>query len=132
MGTGLANQGNALAIQNDGKIICASFSQTYSGSSGNFIIRINPSGTFDSTFNANAIAGLSSTSGTPNSLAIDRSGSIYWGNSFTTFSGSFAPNRIVKLNSSGAVDETFNQAFPNFVNNTGKGADATINAVLLI
>jgi hypothetical protein len=54
------------------------------------------------------------------------------GNSFTTFSGSFAPNRIVRLNTDGSVDETFNQAFPNFANNTGKGANGTVNAILLL
>jgi uncharacterized delta-60 repeat protein len=133
VGTGFTvSSGISLALQSDGKIICANLNQQYSGSTNRYIIRINTDGTLDNTFNANANASLASTSGTQNSLAIDASGSIYWGNSFTTFSGSFTPNRIVRLNTSGAVDETFNQSFPNFVNDTGKGADNTVNAVLLI
>jgi len=131
-GTGFGGPTYALALQSDGKIICTHQNQTYSGSTTRYITRINPSGTFDNTFNADANSSLSSTSNTQNSLVIANDGSIYWGNAFTTFSGSFIPNRIVRLNTNGSVDETFNQAFPNFVNNTGKGADSTVNAVLLI
>jgi uncharacterized delta-60 repeat protein len=132
VGTGFSNSGYSLALQSDGKIICANANQTYSGSTNRYIIRINDNGTLDNTFNANANFSLSSTSGTANSLAIDDSGSIYWGNSFTTFSGSFTPNYIVRLNTNGSVDETFNQPTPNFVNNTGKGANSTVNAILLL
>jgi uncharacterized delta-60 repeat protein len=132
IGNGLSNSGTALALQSDGKIICANLSQTYSGSTNRYIIRINTNGTLDNTFNANANASLGQTTNTPNSLVIDASGSIYWGNSFTTFSGSFTPNRIVKLNTNGSVDETFNQTSPNFVNNTGKGANGTVTALLLL
>jgi len=133
VGTGLAGSGLSLALQSDGKIICANASQTYSGSTARYLIRINPSGTLDDTFNANVIpTDLSLASSTPNGLAIDSNGSIYWGNAFTTYSGSFIPNRIVRLNTNGSVDETFNQAFPNYINNTGKGANNTVNALLLI
>jgi uncharacterized delta-60 repeat protein len=130
-GTGFGGSIYALALQPDNKIICTSVNTTYSGSAGNYIIRINPSGTFDNTFNANLSVFTSTTSATRNSLAIGNDGKIYWGNAFTTFSGSI-PNRIVRLNTSGSVDETFNQAFPNFVNSTGKGANNTINAILLL
>jgi uncharacterized delta-60 repeat protein len=131
-GTGFSLGVYALALQSDGKIICANQNQTYSGSTNRYIIRINTNGTLDNTFNANADASLSSTSGTQNSLAIDNDGKIYWGNSFSTFSGSFTPNRIVRLNTNGSVDETFNQSFPNFANNTGKGANSTVLAILLL
>jgi uncharacterized delta-60 repeat protein len=131
-GTGFGGATYALALQSDGKIIVTHLNQSYSGSTTRYITRINPSGTFDSTFNANANSSMGSTSGTQNSLAIDNDGSIYWGNSFTTFSGSFAPNRIVKLNTSGAVDQTFNQAYSNFINDTGKGANSTVTALLLL
>jgi uncharacterized delta-60 repeat protein len=133
IGGGLTTLGGyALALQSDGKIVFANASQQYSGSTARFIIRINPSGTLDTTFNANAPASLSTTGFTANSLKIDNDGKIYWGNAFTTYSGSFVPNRIVRLNTNGSVDETFNQAFPNFVNNTGKGANSTVNAILLL
>jgi uncharacterized delta-60 repeat protein len=131
-GTGFGGPTYALALQSDGKIICAHQNLAYSGSTTRYITRINTNGTFDNTFNANTIVGFSSTSGTQNGLAIDNSGSIYWGNAFTTFSGSFVPNRIVRLNTSGAVDQTFNQAYPNYPNDTGKGANSTIFAVLLL
>jgi uncharacterized delta-60 repeat protein len=131
-GTGLTNIAYALALQSDGKIICANASTTYSGSTNRYIIRINSNGTLDNTFNANADATLSTTLTTPNSLVIDNNGSIYWGNNFTTFSGSFTPNRIVRLNNNGSVDETFNQEFLNISNGTGKGANGIVTALLLI
>jgi uncharacterized delta-60 repeat protein len=131
-GTGFGGPTYALALQSDGKIICTHQNQAYSGSTTRYITRINANGTFDNTFNANTIVGLTSTSGTQNGLVIDASGSIYWGNAFTTFSGSFTPNRIVRLNTNGSVDETFNQAFPNSANNTGKGANSNIFAILLL
>jgi uncharacterized delta-60 repeat protein len=132
VGTGLSSTGYALAYQSDGKIVFANASQQYSGSTARFIIRINPSGTLDTTFNANIGGSISTVSPTANALKIDNNGKIYWGNAFTTFSGSFTPNRIVRLNTNGSVDETFNQAFPNFPNSTGKGANSTVNAILLL
>jgi len=132
VGTGLAGTGYALALQSDNKILVTGGFTSYSGSTSIRIIRINTNGTLDTTFNANANASLSLQSNTANGLAIDSDGKIYWGNAFTTFSGSFTPNRIVRLNTNGSVDETFNQAFPNFVNSTGKGANGTINAILLL
>jgi uncharacterized delta-60 repeat protein len=134
IGTGLSTLGGyALALQSDGKIVFGNASTSYSGSNAaRYIIRINPSGTLDTTFNANIGGSISTISFTANALKIDGDGKIYWGNTFTTFSGSFIPNRIVRLNTNGSVDETFNQAFPNFPNGTGKGANSTINAILLL
>jgi uncharacterized delta-60 repeat protein len=133
VGTGLAGSGYALTLQNDGKIVCSTqTTTTYSGSTARSILRINTSGTLDNTFGFYPpTLGFGSTSNTPNSLKIANDGKIYWGNSFTTYSGSI-PNRIVRLNTDGSVDQTFNQAFPNFVNGTGKGANGTVNAVLLL
>ena len=121
-----------MAVQFDGKIVCANASTTYSGSTNRYIIRINDSGSLDNTFNANANASISTTTNTANSLTIDSNGKIYLGNSFTTFSGSFIPNRIIRLNTNGSVDETFNQAFPNTMGDTGKGANSTVQAILLL
>ena len=133
IGTGLTSTGLALALQSDNKIICATISQTYSGSLNRYIIRINTDGTLDTTFDANANAGIAlSVTNTANGLAIANDGKIYWGNAFRTFSGSFAPNRIVRLNTNGSVDETFNQAFPNYADGTGKGMNNTVNAILLL
>jgi uncharacterized delta-60 repeat protein len=131
IGTGFGGTVYSLAIQSDGKIIGAHQNQSYSGSTTRYITRINSNGSFDATFNANANFNLSSTSGTQNSLQIDNSGSVYWGNSFITFSGSVTPNAIVRLDSTGSVDQTFNQAYTNYANNSGKGANSTVLAVLL-
>jgi uncharacterized delta-60 repeat protein len=133
IGTGLTGAGFALAQQSDGKIVCSTLTQNnYSGSTARSILRINPNGTLDTSFGFYPpVIGFGSTSNTQNSLAIANDGKIYWGNSFTTYSGSI-PNRIVRLNTDGSVDGTFNQAYPNYVNNTGKGANGTVNAILLI
>jgi hypothetical protein len=75
--------------------------------------------------------GISTSNTIPNTLQIGNDGKIYAGNAFTAYSSSL-PNRIVRLNTNGTVDNTFNEAFPNLGNNTGKGTNSTVSAILLI
>jgi uncharacterized delta-60 repeat protein len=129
-GAGTTGGPYAYALQSDGKIICTYNGSTYSGSTAAFISRINTDGTRDATF-ASPPAGLSTNNSTPNTLQVASDGKIYVGNAFTTYSGSIV-NRIVRLNTNGTIDQTFNQSFPNLGNSTGKGANNTINAILLL
>jgi uncharacterized delta-60 repeat protein len=92
----------AIGIQSTGKIIVGGNFSIYSGSTNNYIVRINTDGTKDTTFNigtgfgANGIVALKV-------LADD---SIIAYGSFTTYSGSTSP-RIVKLTPNGTKDTTF-------------------------
>jgi uncharacterized delta-60 repeat protein len=92
----------AIGIQSTGKIIVGGNFSIYSGSTNNYIVRINTDGTKDTTFNigtgfgANGIVALKV-------LADD---SIIAYGSFTTYSGSASP-RIIKLTPNGTKDTTF-------------------------
>jgi uncharacterized delta-60 repeat protein len=102
---GFNSNPTCFATQSDGKIVVGGNFTTYSGSSTNTtrIMRLNPNGTQDTTFVTGA--GLN---GAPNDLVIQSDGKIIVvGSSFTTYSGS-SSTRIVRINSNGTRDTTYN------------------------
>jgi len=101
VGTGTDSEAYSFVVQNDGKIIAGGSFTTYSGSASNSIIRINESGSVDTTFNVGA--GFDSP---VDALSIQNDGKIIAGGGFSTYSGSAAPF-IVRLNSDGTIDNTF-------------------------
>ena len=114
-GTGFNNSVYSIAIQSDGKIICGGDFFTYSGSSVKSIVRLNSSGTLDTTFTTNTGTGFNSQI---NSIAIQSDSKIIVGGYFTTFND-VTVNRIVRLNSNGTRDTTF-------TTNTGTGFSSTV------
>jgi uncharacterized delta-60 repeat protein len=102
VGTGLVNSAYNIHIQSDGKIITAGAFNSYSGSSNNYIVRINTNGTKDNTFNLgtgfNSIVYISSLQSDEKIIAAG---------AFTSYSGS-SNNYIVRLNNNGTKDTTFN------------------------
>ena len=111
----------ALARQHDDKlVIIGSFTSV-----GEFararIARLNADGSVDTTFDPGEGVTI-----TPNALALTKDGKILIGGAFTTVNG-LPRNRIVRLNSDGSVDSTFDPgAGPNvsvwsiFAQNDGK------------
>jgi uncharacterized delta-60 repeat protein len=99
---GFDSTARALFIQSDGKIICGGNFTTYKGISENRIIRLNPDGSKDLSFN-NSIG----FNNTLNSIAIQSDGKIICGGNFTTYKGVLA-NSIIRLNTDGTIDSTFN------------------------
>ena len=102
IGTGLGNAAYNVHIQPDGKIITTGAFAIYSGSSNNFIVRINSNGTKDNTFNLGT--GFSQT---VNISSLQPDGKIIAAGTFTTYNGS-SNNYIVRINSDGTKDNTFN------------------------
>lgn len=96
IGSGNVNRVTTLALQPDGKIVIA----------GNFlpinIIRIDANGVIDSTFNCPEYAFQNDIS----SLAFQSDGKIIVGGYFTSF-GSTTRNRLLRLNTDGSLDTTF-------------------------
>ena len=92
-----------IEIDSNGKLIVVGDFTTYKGSSYSRIIRLNTDGTIDTSFNPGT--GFDKIA---KAIAFE-SGSekIYVGGSFFLYSGSFI-NGIVKLNSNGTIDPTFN------------------------
>jgi uncharacterized delta-60 repeat protein len=118
MGNGFANSVQCMVTQSDGKIIIGGNFSTYSGSinAGN-LVRLNTNGTRDTTLNV----GTAGFNGQVNDIRIQSDGKIIAVGAFTTYSGS-TRNRIVRLNTNGTYDTTFN---------IGTGLNNTANCVAI-
>ena len=101
---------NAIALERNangtatGKIYVGGNYNRYNGSTANLLIRLNPNGTVDSSFNT----GTGFTGGEVRAIVpVSGSTSIYVGGDFTGYSGSTCP-RVIRINSNGTRDLTFN------------------------
>jgi uncharacterized delta-60 repeat protein len=89
--------------QSDGKLVVGGSFSSYSGSAVNGIVRINPSGSIDTTF---AISEGFNGTGTVRTIIQQSDNKLVVGGDFTSYSGS-ANNRIVRINPNGTKDTTF-------------------------
>jgi uncharacterized delta-60 repeat protein len=102
IGSGFSNTVRDLRLQSDGKIIATGIFSSYSGVSVNSMIRLNSDGSIDNTFNIG--------SGFNNAIIdmeVQTDGKILFGGDFSSYNGT-SRNRIIRLNSDGSVDNTFN------------------------
>jgi uncharacterized delta-60 repeat protein len=112
IGSGFGGTVNTIAAQPDGKLVIGGLFTTFTGTTQNRLIRLNSDGTKDTSFNIGTAFNNSVTS-----IAIQNDGKIVVGGNFTTFTGT-TQNRIVRLNSNGTKDTSFNigTGFNNIVN----------------
>ncbi len=118
-GNGANGTVRALALQGDGKILVAGDFTTFNDLNVSGIMRLNPDGTLDTTFNPGFAA-----NGAVWSVVVSEAGTnrtIYVAGEFVTFDG-MPRNRIARLLDSGALDPEFDP---------GLGADGSIYAVAL-
>ena len=101
-GDGFDNYVNALAIQADGKVIVGGEFNKYNGALRNKIARLKIDGTLDSTFQVGTGFDWSVTS-----VALQSNGKIVVGGYFSSYNGNPC-NNIVRLNTDGTFDHTFN------------------------
>ena len=102
-GSGFNNTTRAIAQQSDGKLIVGGAFTSYNGTSVNRIIRLNSDGSIDFSFNP----GIGFSAGTVWDIAVQPDGKIIAVGDFTSYNGTTA-NRIIRLNSDGSVDSSFN------------------------
>jgi uncharacterized delta-60 repeat protein len=102
-GIGANDTVNTIALQSDGKIIIGGMFTTYNGASRNGIARLNADGSLDTTFNPSA----GGADEPVNTIVVQANGKIIISGHFTTYNGT-ARNRIVRLNTDGSLDTTFN------------------------
>ncbi len=93
---------SAIEVLPDDRILIAGNFSTYGGVSRSCIARLNADGTLDPSFDPGEGANARVTS-----LVLLPDGDILVGGAFTEFNGS-ACNRIVRLNSDGSSDDSFN------------------------
>ncbi|THD33226.1 M43 family zinc metalloprotease [uncultured Flavobacterium sp.] len=109
IGTGINNPSpglnsiKAMAIQSDGKIIIGGLFTSYNGTARVNLARLNANGTLDNTFVSNFI----SDGNTVECIEIQNDGKIIVGGYFTSY-GSDQRSGIIRLNSNGTIDTTFN------------------------
>lgn len=104
-GTGTGDRGvNTIAVQEDGKIIIAGYFKAYNGISRPNIARLDTNGALDLSFDPGT--GLEGNRSIFKVAALEN-GKILVGGGFPTFNG-LAYSSIVRLNSNGSVDTTFN------------------------
>ena len=114
-GAGFDNTVDNTAIQSDGKILVGGDFTTYNGvACPAGLVRLNTYGTLDTTFNT----GGTGFDGTVDNTAIQSDGKILVGGYFTTYNGVACPARLVRLNTDGTLDTTFNTG--------GTGFDGTV------
>ncbi|MFA5366457.1 MAG: hypothetical protein WC333_00840 [Dehalococcoidia bacterium] len=101
-GSGFNHNVWSTAIQNDGKILVGGTFNSYSGVTANGIIRLNTNGSVDNTFN-----GGGGFNNEVHSIVVQNDNKILIGGIFTSYSGVTA-NRIIRLNTNGNIDNTFN------------------------
>ena len=106
-GTGFNAEVNAVAIQSDGKILLGGNFTTYKGTSRNRIIRLETDGSIDTTFGIGT--GFNATVWV---ITLQPDGKILVGGDFTSYSGA-VESKIVRLNTNGTIDTTFNTPIIN-------------------
>jgi uncharacterized delta-60 repeat protein/uncharacterized repeat protein (TIGR01451 family) len=115
LGAGTGNVVYVVAIQSDRKILIGGAFANFNGVPKNYLVRLNPDGSFDNTFNF----ALGDTNEV-NNLVIQPDGKIIvWG--YFTYTG-VSENFFVRLNSDGSLDKTFN---------IGSGANDAIYSIIL-
>ena len=101
-------------IQSNGKVLVGGDFTLFTGSTQNYLIRLNSDGSKDTSFDIG-----SGFDGTIYSTAIQPDGKILVGGFFTTFTGS-SQNRLIRLNSDGSKDTSFD---------IGSGFDSNVDSI---
>jgi hypothetical protein len=108
LGTGFNNTVQSISLQKGEKFIVGGSFTSFNGTTANRIVRLDYNFTKDSSFNTGAGAGQGFNGAVSFiSPEIDDNGRIIVGGSFTFYRGTTA-NRIIRLNSDGSVDSSFN------------------------
>jgi uncharacterized delta-60 repeat protein len=102
--------------QTDGKFVIIGAFTSYNGVSANRIIRLNLDGSVDTSFNTGS--GFNQTLA---KIAIQSDGKFVIAGNFTSYNGS-SINRIIRLNSNGTRDTSFNPG-------SGFSSDSVINGL---
>lgn len=101
-----------VSIQSDGKIIVGGSFFKYNNVSQNKLIRLNPDGTKDGTFNigngfSNTLGYSGSNAASVQSISVQSDGKIIVGGSFDQYDGS-SQKGLIRLNPNGTKDTSFN------------------------
>lgn len=120
VGSGATGAGiGVVELQTDGKIIIGGTFNTWNGTSAGRITRLNANGSLDTTFNSNIGSGISAGVGSsagamPMDFEVQPDGKILVVGDFTQFQSSMQ-EFVLRLNSNGTADTTFNSNVASIV-----------------
>jgi uncharacterized delta-60 repeat protein len=117
-GSGVDNSITALALQPDGKIFIAGDFTNYNGTSRSRIARLNSDGSLDTSFNPGSGVGVG-IGGSVHALALQPDGKLFIGGGAIASYNGTSVNGLLRANSDGSRDASFN---PVFVNHVGVAA----------
>jgi uncharacterized delta-60 repeat protein len=104
-----------LALLPDGDVMLGGDFSSYDNATHNRLVRINPNGTVDNSFNAGA-----GPDDSVNSIVVQPDGALTIGGDFTQYRSAFH-NRIARLQADGRLESSFD---------SGEGLDGSIEAML--
>ncbi|HMS91696.1 MAG TPA: delta-60 repeat domain-containing protein, partial [Candidatus Absconditabacterales bacterium] len=102
VGSGFNDAVRGIVIQNDGKILVGGHFTDYNGTTANRIIRLNPDGSRDTSFNIGS--GFNAQIRT---MEMQEDGKILVGGAMVNYNGTNI-YRIARLNTNGSLDASFN------------------------
>lgn len=111
----------SIEVDINGKLLVGGNYSTYSGVSALSIIRLNPNGTIDNTFNSGT-----GFDGEVFSIVIEPSGTILVGGSFTTYNNVTGVGNLVRLNPDGTINTRFGYGFNSQVSSIALQSDGKI------
>lgn len=116
-GTGFNSGSNCITLSSNGKILVGGYFSDYNGNTVSKIVSINNNGSID-----NSLTGITSGFNGPINKIIEQpDGKLLCGGGFTTFNGN-SRKYLVRLNSDGSEDLTFN---------TGLGFNSNVLCMIL-
>jgi hypothetical protein len=104
IGAGLNAFPHTIKVDSSGNLYIGGTFTTFSGLANNFIIKLNSNGTKDTSFDNTTGFNL-----TVYEIQLDSTGKLYVGGDFTTYKG-VTNNRIIKLNTDGSKDTSFDNS----------------------
>ncbi len=121
----------AIAIQPNGQILVAGDFSTFNNTNRNCLVRLNPDGSVDSTFDPGVGPYDQNDPGSTaiNCLALQPNGQIVIGGDFTTYGG-VARNYIARINADGSLDTSFDPG--NGANDVVNGVAVNTNGLVLV
>jgi uncharacterized delta-60 repeat protein len=107
-GTGFNNTAYAISIQSDGQILVGGIFTQYNGTTTNGLVRLNTDGSIDASLNiGTGFLDTFASNGGVESIGLQSDGKILVGGSYEQFNG-VTNNKIIRLNTNGSVDSSFN------------------------
>ncbi len=122
-GSGPTSQIDSLSVAPNGKIYVGTASSTYPGANGPFLARLNANGTLDTTFSFYG-------GGAIRQVLPLQDGQVYVVGSFFNYQGIDGASSLVRLNSSGTLDPSFNRGTTNWNNITQAFVDSQNRLIL--